>query len=128
MTREERWVIVGLAWLILFGCGVERWRREADARGWWSAAPERRAETISAVREDPETVPSPPIDLNRCDAGDLERLPGIGPVRAARIVEWREKHGPFLSVKDLVRVSGVGEKTLARVESLIVAGAAEENP
>ena len=128
MTREERWVIVGLTWLIFFGCGVERWRREADVRGGWSAASKRCAERVPVGRENRATNPSPPIDLNRCEAGDLEKLPGIGPVRAIRIVEWREKHGPFRSSKDLIRVPGVGAKTLARVDSLIIAGAAEGNP
>jgi len=48
------------------------------------------------------------INLNRADAGELESLPGVGPVLAERIVADREANGPFASVDDLGRVPGVG--------------------
>ncbi|MBN1826265.1 MAG: helix-hairpin-helix domain-containing protein [Candidatus Eisenbacteria bacterium] len=120
MTREERWVIVGLAWLILFGCVAERWRRGAGAAGPPVDLPTTQAEPVGLGEEERAPGPPPPIELNRCDAAELERLPGIGPVRANRIVEWRERHGPFRSVRDLLRVPGLGPKTLARIDSLLV--------
>ena len=55
--------------------------------------------------------PEPPddrIDLNAADASELQRLPGIGPVGARRIVEEREAAGPYRTVGDLVRVAGFG--------------------
>jgi competence protein ComEA len=58
-----------------------------------------------------EAEPDPPddrIDLNRATVSELERLPGIGPVGAGRIVEEREAGGPYRSVGDLVRVAGFG--------------------
>ncbi len=48
------------------------------------------------------------INLNRATADELEQLPGVGPVLAARIVADREANGPFASLDDLSRVSGVG--------------------
>jgi competence ComEA-like helix-hairpin-helix protein len=54
-----------------------------------------------------------PVDLNRASAADLTRLPGIGPVLAARIVAARDANGPFASVEDLRRVGGVGPAKLA---------------
>ncbi|WP_062289056.1 ComEA family DNA-binding protein [Demequina phytophila] len=48
------------------------------------------------------------INLNSADATALEAIPGVGPVLAARIVEDREANGPFLTLEDLERVSGVG--------------------
>lgn len=48
------------------------------------------------------------INLNRASADELEQLPGVGPVLAARIVADREANGPFASLDDLSRVSGVG--------------------
>lgn len=61
----------------------------------------------------PESLlPGERINLNTDGAGDLERLPGIGPKLAQAIVEDREKYGPFRKVDDLLRVSGIGEKTL----------------
>jgi competence protein ComEA len=49
------------------------------------------------------------LDLNTASATDLDALPGIGPVLAERIVEWRTANGPFASVDQLREVSGIGE-------------------
>jgi competence protein ComEA len=54
-----------------------------------------------------------PVDINRATVDDLTRLPGIGPVLAARIVAARESGGAFESVDDLRRVAGVGAAKLA---------------
>jgi len=56
-----------------------------------------------------------PVDVNLASAADLERLPGVGPALAARIVEARARDGPFGSVDDLRRVRGVGGATLERL-------------
>jgi competence protein ComEA len=56
------------------------------------------------------------IDLNAATASELQRLPGIGPVGAGRIVEERERGGPYRSVGDLVRVAGFGP---GRVRGLV---------
>ena len=50
------------------------------------------------------------IELNRATAADLEALPGIGPVLASRIIEWRQKHERFTRLEDLMLVRGIGEK------------------
>lgn len=60
-----------------------------------------------------------PLDLNRASAAELEKLPGIGPVLAQRIVEWRETHGPFKSVEDLLAIPGIGAKTLEKLRDLV---------
>ncbi|MEW5763126.1 MAG: ComEA family DNA-binding protein [Bacillota bacterium] len=52
------------------------------------------------------------ININTADAAELDRLPGIGPALAERIVRYREENGPFASVDDLLNVSGIGEKKL----------------
>ena len=56
-----------------------------------------------------------PVDVNLASAAELERLPGVGPALAARIVEARARDGPFGSVDDLRRVRGVGGPTLERL-------------
>ena len=53
-----------------------------------------------------------PIDINAADAALLAELPGIGPTKAAAIVEDREANGPYASAEDLTRVSGIGEVTV----------------
>lgn len=64
-------------------------------------------------------APSGPVDINRASADDLTRLPGIGPVLAARIVAARDARGPFASVDDLRRVSGMGPTKLAALRDLV---------
>lgn len=54
-----------------------------------------------------------PLDLNTADQQALEALPGVGPVLAGRILEWRTKHGRFSSVEELREVAGIGEKVFA---------------
>lgn len=51
-----------------------------------------------------------PLDIRYMSATDLERLPGIGPVLARRIVAWRQYNGGRMGVEDLLSVSGIGEK------------------
>ncbi len=50
------------------------------------------------------------LDLNTASASDLEGLPGIGPVLAQRVINWRTAHGGFASVDQLREVSGLGGK------------------
>jgi competence protein ComEA len=57
------------------------------------------------------------ININTADAATLERLPGVGPVLAQRIVTHREDHGPFASVDGLDDVSGVGPSVLEQIRA-----------
>ncbi len=59
------------------------------------------------------------IDLNRSTAAELEELPGVGPVLAARIVDFRDSNGPFSEVEDLLDVGGIGEAKLAAMRDAI---------
>jgi competence protein ComEA len=58
------------------------------------------------------------ISINLATAVELETLPGIGPAIAGRIVEYREKNGPFVSFSDLEKVSGIGPRLRERIEAL----------
>ncbi len=60
-----------------------------------------------------------PVDLNRAGADELERLPGLGPALAERILEYREKKGTFKTVQELLRVPGIGPKKLAQIQSKV---------
>ena len=83
------------------------------------AAPSRGAPVV-VTRTPGPPEPAGPIDLNRASAAELTRLPGIGPVLAARIVAARDSHGPFTSVDELRRVSGVGPSKLAAFRDHLV--------
>jgi len=63
------------------------------------------------------------ININTASADDLASLPGIGPSYAQRIVEYREKNGPFHKVEDLLNVRGIGEKTFERIRDRLTLGA-----
>jgi competence protein ComEA len=64
-------------------------------------------------------APGARVDVNRATAAELETLPGIGPVLAARIVAHRDERGPFTSVDDLQSVRGVGPSLLADLRDLV---------
>ena len=64
----------------------------------------------AGASQQPEVVG---VDINRSSASELERLPGVGPVLAQRIVDYRDDFGPFTVVEDLLDVPGIGEAKLA---------------
>lgn len=61
----------------------------------------------------------PLVSLNTADQVALETLPGVGPVTATAILQWRDEHGPFTSVDQLLEVSGIGDKTLAQIAPFV---------
>ena len=60
------------------------------------------------------------VRLNTATVEDLQRLPGVGPVLAGKIVEHRDEIGSFSDVEDLLGVSGIGERKLASIRDLVV--------
>jgi comEA protein len=55
------------------------------------------------------------LDLNQATVEDLQAVPGIGPALARRIIDYRKIHGPFTQVDDLLKVKGIGEKSLEKI-------------
>lgn len=55
------------------------------------------------------------ININTASAAELDRLPGVGPVTAMKIIDYRNQHGPFRKVEDLKRISGIGDATFAKL-------------
>lgn len=62
---------------------------------------------------------SPVISLNSSDTDRLQELPGVGPVIAQRIVQWRQENGPFRSVDELTEVSGIGPSMVEQIRDLV---------
>ncbi|MFO7547520.1 MAG: ComEA family DNA-binding protein [Acidimicrobiia bacterium] len=67
----------------------------------------------------PAAAGSGMVAVNRARAEELQRLPGVGPVLAERIVAHREANGPFRNVEDLLDVPGIGEGRLAQIRDLV---------
>jgi len=79
--------------------------------------PEQGGETGMVAGLEADTLRK--VDINRAGLEELESLPGIGPVLARRILEFRETNGPFRRSRDLLLVRGIGEKRMARLEPYI---------
>ena len=56
------------------------------------------------------------VNVNTASAADFEALPGIGPKLAARIIDYRQKNGPFKKLEDLMNVQGLGEKNFLKLK------------
>lgn len=60
-----------------------------------------------------------PVNINTADASELDRLPGVGPATAAKILEYRKAHGGFASVDELMAVKGIGPKKLEAMRNFV---------
>jgi competence protein ComEA len=82
-------------------------------------APRTGAGAGGAANAGASGSPTQRVDLNSASADQLDTLPGIGPATAAKIVADREANGPYASVEDLGRVTGIGPKKLAELKDLV---------
>lgn len=114
LTQQERMALAVLAMAGLAGLGLIAWQRHrpplvihgapsAAQTGAWDAQ-------LAAARQ---------IDINTATEAQLERLPGIGPALAAKIVEDRQARGPFGRPEELARVKGIGPKTYETLQDAI---------
>lgn len=76
-----------------------------------------QVELIVAVPEDGENPQK--VNINRAEAWLLAALPGVGEVRARAIIDYRQEHGPFRDIDELLKVDGFGEVTCERIRHLI---------
>ena len=61
-----------------------------------------------------------PVDLNQADQSALEALPGIGPVLAARIIEYRDRRGAFTTIEELADISGISDRMVEDLRPLVI--------
>lgn len=85
-----------------------------------------RNPTVPTETEDPPDSREPtvhfPIDLNSATMEELMALPGIGETYARRILDYREKNGPYRAVEELLNVDGIGESRLESIYDLVTIG------
>lgn len=80
-----------------------------------AAAPQQPRRSAAAAKKALTGV----VNINTAPATDLEQLPGIGAKTAARIIEYRQKNGPFKKIEELMNVRGVGEKNFLKLKAQI---------
>lgn len=122
IDREHRAVIALVVVVIAFALAVLGWT-------WWNrpqVIESAVAVTAGTQLQVQEAVPpsctshgSQTLNLNSATQAEFEELPGVGPVMAARIVTWRERHGRFTSVGELREIEGIGEKLFRKLSVLV---------
>ena len=126
-TKGEGIFILVLASLLVMGCGfrlfynTEGFLLEVDAAVQAASnhtatpAPAATGEAPKAEKEVTSEEQPLQVNINKASLEELTLLPGVGPVLARRIAEYRAQSGPFLDGQQLLEVKGIGEKTLARM-------------
>ncbi|WP_085834010.1 ComEA family DNA-binding protein [Clostridium merdae] len=81
----------------------------------------KQTESSQQEAYEPESVEKTAlVNLNTADAGQLETLPGVGPVTAKRIIAYRDSVGAFRTKEELMQVDGIGEKTFEKLQNFII--------
>ncbi len=73
-------------------------------------------------------APAAKVNLNTATAQQLTTLPGVGEKLAARIIEFRQKSGPFRTPQELLNVKGIGEKNFQKMQPYVLVGEAQARP
>lgn len=116
-TKTEKILLIQTATFLCVLLGVLLYARSADATGSrYTIETERFAAASEMI---PERVV---ININTANAETLTALPGIGPALAQRILDYRTEHGPFSTLEDLKKVSGIGEGKLAELRDCATVG------
>ncbi len=135
--EKYRWfILAGLILIIIGGAGII----------WWDKIHRtnigRESQEITSLREQNETLrqqlsegsskniagtqisedETDKININIADATELDKLPNIGPARAADIIDYREAHGGFDSIEELKNIKGIGDKTFEELQDLVTIG------
>ncbi len=122
LDKHRQTLILVLSALILAGSGISlgfgiselgRVPTPLQTSGFVSGS---ENEQMNRLTDEPITGP---ININTASAIELEALPGIGATKAAAIVSYREKNGPFRSITEIQNVSGIGPKTFDQLKDLI---------
>jgi competence protein ComEA len=83
------------------------------------AAPDAAPGSVPPQADPSAAVAAAPLDLNAATVAQLDALPGVGPVTAQRIVEWRTRNGRFATVDQLREVDGIGERRFGQLRALV---------
>jgi len=127
-TPGERRGALLVALLLALGAARDLWRATHPALTPAPVEHAARAEGTPGPSGDGARTPLAAavagrvVDINRAGPAELDALPGIGPVLAARIISHRNAHGPFRDAEDLLAVPGIGPRLLERLRPLVRTG------
>ncbi len=107
LTLRERVTLTIVGISLVAGIGLRVWQQQRSP-----IAVRMGVAPSEAASWDAQLAQARQIDVNHAALEELERLPSIGPVVAQRILNYRQAHGPFQRVDDLLAVPGIGPKTL----------------
>jgi comEA protein len=120
-TPQETRALIFLIAALVVGSGVTLYKRAHP-----KFAPDlilQKRENQSPPQNDHPADPEMSImkiDINRASQGQLQLLPGIGPVISKRIIEYRETHGDFQTIEEIIRVKGIGPETFQRIKDYLI--------
>ncbi len=92
-----------------------------------SVQPHAQSKAASPRTDARAAQAAPLVNLNTASAGELEKLPGVGAATAARIIEYRQKKGPFKKIEELMNVQGIGEKSFLKLKPQITVGKSDSD-
>lgn len=119
--KQKRYWSIGIA-LVILSLGVSAaslW--DGLDRNSGACLPARQAEfrrslAVEALSGPAALVLGQKISLNQATARDLMALPGVGPGRAEKIIQWRNSYGPFRSLEELRKISGIGPRIFFQLQ------------
>lgn len=136
--QKQAWFVIGIACLLcaglilysLFFTGPKVWEDtglpEVSSLASGVSAVSQTSDTASGAASSSE--PQEKLDLNTATQEELDALPGIGPVKAEAILQYREESGPFRTVEEIMEVKGIGEKTLEQLRPYITVEGEPSSP
>jgi competence protein ComEA len=135
--EKYRWYIfAGLILIIIAGTSVLIWnkvhRKNTSRENAQIAELQSQNDALRQELSQPQVAgassastsenQSDKININTADATGLDKLPGIGPAKAADIISYRESHGGFKSIEEINNVKGIGDATFEKFKDLITIG------
>ena len=142
LTKQEKWVFVFLCTILVSGCLIhymkqrnvddpvhiisntekEEFKRAAIHAYASQGIQDNETHNIAAGDATEKNIKDGEelVNINTAVKQELMALPKIGPVTAERIIRFRDDFGPFQSIDDLVKIKGIGPKTLERLKTRII--------
>ncbi len=124
MNSKEKTVFYFLCFTFLVGAGISLYQNNQNKKNLKTIVIKQMPnDTQAAVQSDSDEIDtsdtSDLININTASNKELEALPGVGPVIAQRIVDYRQKYGGFKRKEEILKISGIGPKKFEGIKDKI---------